>query len=844
MTLGTKTKVTYTKLMNLSQGLTLSKIIMLLLVLSGFTSNSTDKGKNYPIEPEPLGSNRVKWAEAPTPDGWTMVTNEGGSTLGYSKSSGLDLIQVDGYAFKDLNRNNLLDQFEDWRVDFETRAKAMAEEIPIEQMMGMKMNPFGRWTVNPDTLDAIIKNSLDLGYRQLRAPRGGTADARTKVNWNNMAQAYIEGLDKVVNIPAVWIDDPRSGDVSNWPGNLGLAATFDPEVGAQYGRMMSEEWRAMGISMQVATQMDLATEPRWKRIPGTFGEDPALSMDMARAIINGWQSTYDEEGNDLGWGKNSVNNQMKHFPGDGAAEGGRESHTRDGAYNVFPGGQFFTHTLPFLACMNLPGKTKTVSAAMTNYSVGIQADGSPIGGERVGTSYSTYKINQLLRQEYGWNGYILTDFGILTSKNYGVENLTLAEKMLATLEAGNDAFGGEGGDGQKSIDLAMEAYKLGVEKHGEAEMNEIMRKSTERILTTHFNIGIVDNPYLALDVAESVPNSAEHNDAGHQAYLKSIVMLKNSDGIMHKSSTENVKSKVYIPRVYVAGTVGWTRTPSSAEPGFNLKVAGQYYDVLTDDLAEKYTGPADKEGNPTLHPDDIIRASKEEIAQCDFALVRISTPKNGNPTFMESGGMREGPGSVGSITNREEFTYLPISLRYRPYTADSKFVRQESLGGDMIKSTANSHETLVKENRSYFGETAMITNERHLDLVLNTLAAAKKVIVALDMSNPMVFNEFESQVDGIVVGFGGNRSDNLPDKAFLEIISGQVEPSGLLPLQMPANMETVETQFEDVPRDMKCHVDSDGNTYDFAFGLNWSGAIKDNRTAKYTVPPIVGSPPK
>jgi beta-glucosidase len=82
--------------------------------------------------------------------------------------------------------------------------------------------------------------------------------------------------------------------------------------------------------------MDLATEPRWKRISGTFGEDPALSMDMARAVINGWQSTYDENGNDLGWGENSVNNQMKHFPGDGAAEGGRESHTRDGAYNVFP----------------------------------------------------------------------------------------------------------------------------------------------------------------------------------------------------------------------------------------------------------------------------------------------------------------------------------------------------------------------------------------------------------------------------------------------------------------------------------------------------------------------------
>jgi beta-glucosidase len=830
--------------MNLLQSFTFSKIIMLLLVLAGYTTHSTDKAENYPLKPEFLGSNQVKWTEITTPDGWTMVTNEGGTTLGYSKGSGLNLIQVDGYAFKDLNRNNLLDQFEDWRVDFETRAKAMADKIPIEQMMGMKMNPFGRWKVNPDTLDTIIKNSLDLGYRQLRAPRGGSVDARTKVNWNNMVQKYIEGLKNVVNIPVVWIDDPRSGDVSSWPCNLGFGATFDPEFVAQYGRMMSKEWRAMGISMQVATQMDLATEPRWLRIPGTFGEDPALSMDMARAIINGWQSTYDEKGNDLGWGKHSVNNQMKHFPGDGAAEGGRESHTRDGAYNVFPGGQFSTHILPFRAAMDLPGKTKTVSAAMTNYSIGIEADGTPVGGERVGTSYSSYKINHLLREQYGWDGYILTDFGILTTKNYGVENMTMAEKMLATLEAGSDAFGGEGADGQKSVDLAMKAYKLGVGKLGEAKMNEIMKKSTERILRTHFNIGIVDNPYLSLDVAQSVPNNTEHKKAGHQAHLKSIVMLKNSDRIIHQSSAENKKPRVYIPRIYLAATGGWTRTLASAEPGFDLKIAGEYYNVVTDKLAETFTGPADEKGNPTLHPDDIKRVSKEEIAQCDFALVRISNPKNGNPTFMESGGMREGPGSVGSITDRKEFKYLPISLRYRPYTANSKFVRRESLGGDMIKVTKNGEEKLVKENRSYFGETAIITNERHLDLLLNIEAAAKKVIVALDMSNPMIFTEFESKVDAILIGFGGDRSDRVPDKAFLEVITGQVEPSALLPLQMPANMETVEAQFEDVPRDMKCHVDSDGNTYDFAFGLNWSGVIKDHRTAKYNVPPIVGNPRK
>lgn len=819
-----------------------AKVVFILLLMAGVTAfhYSCSKTSEYPRKPDRLGSGKVRWAETLTPDGWTMVTNEGGSTLGYSKNSGLKIIQEDGYAFKDLNRNNLLDQFEDWRVDSDTRAADMVKEIPVEQMMGMKMNPFGLGSVNADALDDAIKNSLNIGYRQLRAP-GANTTGRVKAAWNNMVQEYIETLDSIVCIPAVWIADPRSGDVSEWPSNLAMAATFDPEVGAEYGRLMSEEWRAMGISMQVATQMDLATEPRWKRISGTFGEDPALSMDMARAVINAWQSTYDTAGIDLGWGVHSVNNQMKHWPGDGAAEGGRESHTRDGAYNVFPGGQFFTHLLPFVACMELPGKTKTVSAAMTNFSVGIEADGSPVGGERVASSYSPYKINKVLRGMYGWDGYILTDFSIITGKNFGMEDKTPAECMLAILEAGCDAFGGEGRSGQKDVDVAMEAWKLGVQKHGEEAMNEMMRHSTERILRTHFNIGIVDNPYLSLETAEKVPNNAGHNAAGYKAMLKSVVMLKNSGGIIHKATAEAGKPTVYIPMVYTAATSGRGARPATAAPAFDPEAAGEYFNVVTDRLAAKLSGPKDDQGNPTVLPKDIIRASSAEIAKCDFALVRMTSPQNGNPTYMGFGGI---------TTDGEKYTYLPISLQYRPYTANSEFVRKESLGGDMIEVTETSPEgygdlkTKVRENRSYFGKTAIIRNESDLDLVLRIASAADKVIVAMNMSNPMVFKEFESKVDAILVGFGGDRSSYLPDKAFLEIIAGQVEPSGLLPLQMPADMETVEAQFEDVPRDMKCHTDSDGNTYDFAFGLNWSGVISDNRTAKYNVAPIVGAPPK
>ncbi len=103
----------------------------------------------------------------------------------------------------------------------------------------------------------------------------------------------------------------------------------------------------------------------------------------------------------------------------------------------------------------------------------------------------------------------------------------------------------------------------------------------------------------------------------------------------------------------------------------------------------------------------------------------------------------------------------------------------------------------------------------------------KPVIVSVNMANPTVFSEFEKNVSALLVNFG------VQDQAILELLTGAVEPSGLLPLQMPADMETVELQMEDVPHDMKCYVDSENNGYDFGYGLNWKGVIKDSRTTRY-----------
>ena len=175
----------------------------------------------------------------------------------------------------------------------------------------------------------------------------------------------------------------------------------------------------------------------------------------------------------------------------------------------------------------------------------------------------------------------------------------------------------------------------------------------------------------------------------------------------------------------------------------------------------------------------------------------------------------KGPaGGVGySIEDRKSGGngYVPISLQYGPYTATEAREQSIAAGDPVIDPTIS--------NRSYKGKTITASNTADLKSILDTKQAmnGKPVIVCMALTNPAVVSEFESKIDGLVASFG------VQDQALMDILSGKTEPSGLLPLQMPADMQTVETQKEDVPQDMKPHTDSEGHLYDFAYGLNWKG---------------------
>ncbi|MDW3651914.1 MAG: glycoside hydrolase family 3 N-terminal domain-containing protein [Bacteroidia bacterium] len=755
-----------------------------------------------------LSSCGPKWTETEK-EGFHLVKNEGGPTLGYKPTSGVSLLIVDRLAFKDLNKNDQLDPYEDWRLTFEERAQNLASQLSIEEIAGLMLysshqsiparsrgyfagtydgKPYTEGETDPSNLTDQQKKFLEEDHlRHVLLTTVKSPEIAAK--WNNKLQSFCESLGK--GIPANNSSDPRhgtqaraeydaaaGGEISMWPSTLGMAATFDPDLVEKFGDIASKEYRGLGITTALSPQIDIATEPRWMRFSGTFGESPNLSAAMAQAYCDGFQTSEGSQELASGWGFHSVNAMVKHWPGGGSGEGGRDAHYGSGKYAVYPGNNFDTHLIPFTeGAFKLKGKTKIASAIMPYYTISWNQDKKY--GENVGNAYNKYLITDLLREKYGYEGVVCTDWGVTSDHNamdvfidghsWGAETLSVVDRHYKLLMAGVDQFGGNN-EAQPIID----AYEKGVAEMGEDQMRARMEQSAVRLLKNIFRVGVFENPYLDIPETKATVGNPEFMKAGYEAQLKSIVLLKNQGEVLPLAK----KMTVYVPKRYVPASRNFLgmETPASSDYPVNL------------DLVKKYYHVTDKPGEADValvfieNPDATIGYDKAELA------------KGGNG-------------------------YIPISLQYGDYRATE--ARAVSIaGGDPLEDFTN---------RSYKNKSTQTANKTDAELVAQTkaLMKGKPVIVSVNTGNPMVFSEIEKYAAAILVNFG------VQDQALFDIISGKAEPSALLPMQMPANMASVEKQAEDVPFDLDLYQDSEGNVYDFGFGLNWKGVIKDDRTEKF-----------
>ena len=720
-----------------------------------------------------------KW-EAVQADGYQKIEQRGGATLGVVSAP---ILEQNGYAFKDLNRNGALDPYEDWRKPADVRARDLAAQLSIEEIAGLMLYSSHQAVPSPEVTEGQQKFLAEDNLRHVLVTT--VASPEVAARWNNNVQAFVE--ERGHGIPANNSSDPRNetavtaeynagagGQISLWPTPLGLAATFDPDLVRTFGDIASKEYRALGIATALSPQIDLATEPRWNRFVGTFGEDPDLDVDMARAYVDGFQTT---EGARNGWGAESVNAMVKHWPSGGPEEGGRDAHFNYGKYAVYPGNDFADHLRAFVeGAFQLDGKTGSATAVMPYYTISTGIDPS---GKNAGNSYSQYIIGTLLRDQYKFDGVVCTDWGIthdnariesFDGKCWGMETLSVAERHFAVIQAGVDQFGGNNDKGP-----ILEAYRMWCDAYGEESARARFEQSAVRLLMNIFRTGLFENPYVDPAAATALVGNPDFMQQGYDAQLKSVVMLKNHENVLPLA-----KKKVYVPKRHFpafAGRFGiFGAHPDYWDWPIDRKLVEQYYEWVD---------------TPT---------------EADFALVMIQEPYSG----------------VGyDVKDREKGGngYVPISLQYLPYTAS--YARAESLGGGDPKEDFT--------NRSYRGKTVTTDNVDDLNCVINTrkVMGDKPVVVVVSATRPFVPAEFEPYADAILTAFG------VQHQAILDLVSGAAEPSGLLPMQLPEDMRTVEEQCEDVPHDMRCYQDADGHRYDFAFGLNWNGVINDARTGKY-----------
>ena len=454
------------------------------------------------------------------------------------------ILQIDGIRFRDLNKNGKLDIYEDSRAEINTRVDDLIKQMNLEEKAGSlfinmtAMNSTGKLSnvmspTNPFSL--LLESNVEMVARKkmthVNIMQSPSPEAMIK--WNNNIQKIAERTR--LGIPMTIASDPRHGVpnapgasiytpfFSKWPSTLGLAAAGDTVLTREFGNIARQEYLAMGIRLTLSPMADLATEPRWARINGTFGEDAELAASMTKAYILGFQGdTINHQ---------SVECMVKHFAGGGPQKGGMDAHFPPGK-QAYPGNNFAYHLIPF----EKGAFAAHVAQVMPYYGI-------PVGQtkEDVGFGYNKEIITGLLRNKYHFDGIICTDWALISDTKlfglmvkpaaaHGVEQLSKEERILKILDAGCDMFGGE-----SLTDVIVKLVKTG--KLSEERINQ----SLKRILKEKFRLGLFDNPYLKAENA-SIVNSAKFIEKGLEAQRRSLILLKNDQSILPLKPT----AKIYL----------------------------------------------------------------------------------------------------------------------------------------------------------------------------------------------------------------------------------------------------------------------------------------------------------
>ncbi|NND07459.1 MAG: glycoside hydrolase family 3 protein [Saprospiraceae bacterium] len=441
----------------------------------------------------------------------------------------VDLLHQDQLKFKDLNKNNKLDVYEDWRKPIDARIEDLLNQMTVEEKVGMMLintlnaGEYGRMTeravefIDKEKMTRFVfRNSVT--QNPVRSGGSGNGFRGVQITPYEAAQ-FMNSVQEVaestrLGIPLLFKSNARNhmsydaraginveaGAFSSWPKESGLAATRDMELIADFSKIMAQEWTSIGLRGMYGYMADLSTEPRWYRIHETFTEDSELASEIISTLVKNLQ------GESLN--SKSVALTIKHFPGGGPQEGGGDPHYDFGKNQVYPANRFDYHVAPFQAAVDAGA-----SSIMAYYGIPV---GQPYLPNTVGMAFSKGILTDLLRKKLKFKGYINSDTGIIGARAWGLGNKSIVEQILIAIEAGTDVLSGFN-DNKQLFDLVNSG------RLSESRVD----LSVKRLLTEQFELGLFENPYVNPNRAAYLIGNASFQRKADIAQRKSIVLLQS-----------------------------------------------------------------------------------------------------------------------------------------------------------------------------------------------------------------------------------------------------------------------------------------------------------------------------
>ena len=490
--------------------------------------------------------------------------NENGPDIGVTTCG---VIVRDGLYFKDMDNSGELAPYKDWRLSPEERAKDMVAHLRLDQQAGLVLNTLFNTPVAPTRAEAAgadgkpefgkIYKHHDPDEKPIPGPLPGmtmSIDDADVLDKHITAGVYRGDMHCEAGMVALYHNagtqmleyEACKGGVAipyslhtnpiniGYPDSLGIGAAVLGDGNADFVYEMADTDRKMmkaeGLHIMYGPQVDVATDPRWPRTNGTYGERTDVTSDITEALIKGYQN------GDDGLNEGSVVLTVKHFPGDAPSENGFEPHVPIGQWRIYrtPGSMEKYHLPPFQRAFD-----HKASSIMPDYSR-IAADGRAVpqtyrgevtSTEAVPSAYSRELLTDLARNKMGFDGYINSDSGITTVQIYGVEDLTVPQRYAKAISAGTDVIGGN--TDPENIIKAVE--------DGLLPKADLDRASYNRLLSL-FRTKRVDNPYLDPDQADQArqDNFDGAKKKAYEANQKAVVLVKNHGGVLPLAKEKKV----------------------------------------------------------------------------------------------------------------------------------------------------------------------------------------------------------------------------------------------------------------------------------------------------------------